>query len=95
MEEQHRKELADLKERLGVVEQQQSSLSDELAQNIRVGAYGAVWFESVKDRRTTYDGNFELLISGQFHDRIRVYTEIDLGLPHGTAEAEQAYVDLL
>lgn len=95
MEEQHRKEIADLKDRLGVVEQRQSSLSDELAQNIRVGAYGAVAFESFKDRRTTHDGNFEVLISGNFHDRIRVYTEIDLGLPHGTAEAEQAYVDLL
>lgn len=95
MEAQHNKELADLKERLGVVEQRQSSLSDELAQNIRVGAYGAVWFESFQDRRSTHDGNFEVLISGQFHDRIRVYTEIDLGLPHGTADAEQAYVDLL
>ncbi|MBK8276299.1 MAG: hypothetical protein IPP12_21980 [Nitrospira sp.] len=95
IEEQHRKELADLKERLGVVEQQQSSLSDELAQNIRVGAYGAVAFESFQDRRSTHDGNFEVLISGHFHDRIRVYTEIDLGLPHGTADAEQAYVDLL
>ncbi len=95
IEEQHRKEISDLKERLGVVESRQSSLSDELAQNIRVGAYGAVWLESFKDRRTTYDGNFEVLISGNFHDRIRVYTEIDLGLPHGTADAEQAYVDLL
>ncbi|HMS85038.1 MAG TPA: hypothetical protein PKD12_15440 [Nitrospira sp.] len=95
IEEQHRKELADLKERLGVVEQRQSSLSDELTQNIRVGAYGAVAFENFQDRRSTHDGNFEVLISGQFHDRIRVYTEIDLGLPHGTADAEQAYVDLL
>ncbi len=95
IEEHHRKELADLKDRLGVMEQRQSSLSDELAQNIRVGAYGAVWFESFQDRRSTHDGNFEVLISGQFHDRIRVYTEIDLGLPNGTADAEQAYVDLL
>lgn len=95
IEAQHRKEIADLKDRLGIVEKQQSSLSDELAQNIRIGAYGAVAFESFKDRRTTHDGNFEVLISGHFHDRIRVYTEIDLGLPTGTAEAEQAYVDLL
>jgi hypothetical protein len=95
IEEQHQRELADLKDRLGLVEQRQSSLSDELAQNIRVGAYGAVAFESFSDRRTTHDGNFEVLISGNFHDRIRVYTEIDLGLPHGTADAEQAYVDLL
>ncbi|MBH0203518.1 MAG: hypothetical protein HP496_14770 [Nitrospira sp.] len=95
LEEQHQRELADLKDRLGLVEKQQSSLSDELAQNIRVGAYGAVAFESFSDRRTTHDGNFEVLISGNFHDRIRVYTEIDLGLPHGTADAEQAYVDLL
>lgn len=95
IEEQHQRELADLKDRLGLVEQRQSSLSDELAQNIRVGAYGAVAFESFSDRRTTHDGNFEVLISGNFHDRVRVYTEIDLGLPHGTADAEQAYVDLL
>ena len=95
MEEQHQRELAELKDRLGLVEQRQSSLSDELAQNIRVGAYGAVWFESFQDRRSTHDGNFEVLISGHFHDRIRVYTELDLGLPHGAADAEQAYVDLL
>ncbi len=95
IEEQHQRELAELKDRLGLVEKRQSSLSDELAQNIRVGAYGAVAFESFNDRRTTHDGNFEVLISGNFHDRIRVYTEIDLGLPHGTADAEQAYVDLL
>lgn len=95
MEEQHQRELADLKDRLAVVEKQQSSLSDELTQNIRIGAYGAVAFESFKDRRTTHDGNFEVLISGNFHDRIRIYTELDLGLPNGTAEAEQAYVDLL
>ena len=95
MEEQHQREMADLKDRLGLVEKRQSSLSDELAQNIRVGAYGAVAFESFNDRRTTHDGNFEVLISGNFHDRIRVYTELDLGLPNGTADAEQAYVDLL
>lgn len=95
MEEQHKKELTELKDRLGLVEKQQSSLSDQFAQNIKVGAYGAVAFESFKDRRTTYDGNLELLISGNIHDRIRIYSEIDLGLPRGTAEAEQAYVDLL
>ncbi|THJ17880.1 MAG: DNA recombination protein RmuC [Nitrospira sp. CG24B] len=95
MEEQHQKELTELKDRLGLVEKQQSSLSDQFAQNIKVGAYGAVAFESFKDRRTTYDGNLELLISGNIHDRIRIYSEIDLGLPRGTAEAEQAYVDLL
>jgi hypothetical protein len=95
MEKQHQKELADLKDRLGLVEKQQSSLSDDLAQNIKVGTYGAVAFESFQDRRTTYDGNLELLISGHLHDRIRIYSEIDLGLPRGNAEAEQAYVDLL
>lgn len=95
IEEKHKKELSDLKDRLGLVEKQQSTLSDDLAQRIRVGAYGAVIFESFQNRRTTYDGNFELLISGNIHDRIRVYSEIDLGLPSGAAEAEQAYVDLL
>ncbi len=95
VEEQHQREMSDLKDRLGLVEKQQSNLSDELAQRIRVGAYGAVAFESFNDRRTTYDGNLEVLISGNIHDRIRIYSEIDLGLPRGTAEAEQAYVDLL
>ena len=95
IEEQHQTELTGLKDRLELVEKQQSSLSDQLVQNIKVGGYGAVAFESLKDRRTTYDGNLELLISGNIHDRIRIYSEIDLGLPSGTAEAEQAYVDLL
>ena len=95
IEEQHRKELSDLKERLGLVEKQQSALSDELTQRIKVGAYGAVWYQDFKGQHSTNDGNFELLMSGHFHDRIRIYTEIDLGLPTGTAQAEQAYVDFL
>jgi hypothetical protein len=95
IEEQHRRELSDLKERLGLVEKQQSSLSDELTQRIKVGAYGAVWYQDFKGQHSTNDGNLELLISGHFHDRIRVYAEIDLGLPSGTSQAEQAYVDFL
>ncbi|NWF72728.1 MAG: hypothetical protein HXY51_06735 [Nitrospirae bacterium] len=95
IEEQHRRELFELKERLGLVEKQQSALSDELTQRIKVGAYGAVWYQDFKGRHSTNDGNLELLLSGHFHDRIRVYSEIDLGLPTGTAMAEQAYVDFL
>jgi hypothetical protein len=95
IEEQHRRELSDLKERLGLVEKQQSALSDELTQRIKVGAYGAVWYQDFKGQHSTNEGNFELLMSGHIHDRIRIYTEIDLGLPNGTAQAEQAYVDLL
>jgi hypothetical protein len=95
IEEQHRRELSDLKERLGLVEKQQSALSDELTQRIKVGAYGAVWYQDFKGQHSTNDGNFELLMSGHFHDRIRIYTEIDLGLPSGVAQAEQAYVDFL
>lgn len=95
IEEQHRRELSDLKERLGLVEKQQSTLSDELTQRIKVGAYGALWYQDFKGRHSTNDGNFELLMSGHIHDRIRIYTEIDLGLPSGEATAEQAYVDLL
>ncbi|NOT22300.1 MAG: hypothetical protein HOP22_06190, partial [Nitrospiraceae bacterium] len=95
IEQQHQKELADLKERLGLVEKRQSGLSDELAQHIKVGAYSAVVFENFKDRKTSYDGRFELLISGNIHDRIRIYNEIDLGIPGRSASAEQAYVDLL
>ena len=95
VEEQHQRELSDLKDRLGLVEQQQSSLSDEFAQRVRIGAYGAVAFESFRDRRTNYSGNVELLLSAHLHDRIRAYTEIDLGVREGDASAEQAYVDLL
>jgi hypothetical protein len=95
IEEQHRRELSDLKERLGLVEKQQSALSDELTQRIKVGAYGALWYQDFKGRHSTNDGNFELLMSGHIHDRIRIYTEIDLGIPKGESMAEQAYVDLL
>ncbi len=95
IEEQHQRELSDLKERLGLVEKRQSGLSDELAQHIKVGAYSAVVFENFKDKKTSYDGRFELLISGNIHDRIRIYNEIDLGIPGRSASAEQAYVDLL
>jgi hypothetical protein len=92
---QYQKELSDLNERLGLVEKQQSTLSDDLGQNIKVGGYGVVSLENFRDRKTTYGGEFELLISGQFHDRIRFYNEIDMGLPGGTALVEQGYVDLL
>ena len=95
IEKQYKKELSELQERLGSVEKRQSTFADELGQNVKLGGYGLVSFENYKDRKTTYDGKMELLISGQFHDRIRYYTEIDLGVPHGTAEVEQGYVDLL
>ncbi len=92
---QYQKELSELQERLGLIEKQQSTLSDELSQNVKVGGYGVVSFESFRNQKTTNDGKFELLISGQFHDRIRFYNEIDLGVPGGTALVEQGYVDLL
>ena len=95
IEEAYIKDLEDLRRRLGVVEAQQSHLVDEMAQHIKVGAYGLVSFESFKDRQTTNDGKLELLISGNLSNRIRVYNEIDFGVPNGTAEAEQAYVDFL
>lgn len=95
IEEKYIKDLEDLRRRLGVVEIQQSHLLDEIAQHIKVGAYGVVSFEDFRGRRTTNDGKLELLISGNFHNRIRIYNEIDFGAPAGTAEAEQAYVDFL
>ena len=95
IQDQHHKEISDLKERLGLVEQRQSTLSDEIGQHIKVGAYTAVSFEDFQNRRTNYDGKLELVLSGNFHDRIRVHNEIELGIPGGTAIAEQAYVDLL
>lgn len=95
IEEQHQRELTDLKNRLRLVEQQENSLSDEFAQRVRIGAYGAVAFESFRDRRTNYSGNFELLLSAHLHDRIRAYAELDLGARGEGVGAEQAYVDLL
>jgi hypothetical protein len=92
---QYQKELSELQERIGSVEKRQSTLSDEVAQNVKLGGYGLVTFENFQDRKTTYDGKMELLISGQFHDRIRFYNEIELGVPGGTSEVEQGYVDLL
>jgi hypothetical protein len=95
IQKQYQKDLSELQERLGSVEKRQSSLSDEIAQHVKLGGYGLVVFEDFRDRKTTYAGKMELLISGQFHDRIRFYSEIDLGVPHGTSEVEQGYVDLL
>ena len=95
IQKQYQKELSELQERLGSVEKRQSSLSDEIGQTVKLGGYGLIAFEDFRDRKTTFAGKNELLISGQFHDRIRFYSEIDLGVPHGTAEAEQGYVDLL
>ena len=92
---QYQKELSELQERLGLVEKQQSTLSDEIGQNVKLGGYGVVSFENFRDRKTTFDGKLEVLISGQFHDRIRFYNEIDLGVPGGTAQVEQSYVDFL
>lgn len=95
VEERHHSELSELKDRLEVVEKQQVLFSDDLAQKIKVGAYGAAIFEGFRNRRTTYSGNFELLISADLHDRIRAYAEIDLGARGEGVGAEQAYVDLL
>ena len=68
---------------------------DEMAQHIKVGAYGVVSFDSFQNQQTTNNGKLEMLMSGNFHNRIRVYNEIDLGVPEGRIEAEQAYVDFL
>ena len=95
IEEKYIKDLEDLRRRLGVVETQQSHLMDEMAQHIKVGAYGVVSFDSFQNQQTTNNGKLEMLMSGNFHNRIRVYNEIDLGVPEGRIEAEQAYVDFL
>lgn len=95
VEERHHGELAELKNRLELVEKQQILFSDDLAQKVKVGAYGAAIFEGFRNRRTNYSGNFELLISADLHDRIRAYAEVDLGARGEGVGAEQAYVDLL
>ncbi|MEC4672934.1 MAG: hypothetical protein VST68_01975, partial [Nitrospirota bacterium] len=84
-----------LQDRVGFLEENQSTILDDIAQRVTLGGYGSVEFESFAKNRTTFEGKLELLISGQIHDRIRFYNEIDLGVPDGEAKAEQAYVDLL
>lgn len=84
-----------LQDRVGFLEDHQSSILDGIAERVTLGGYGSLEFESFADNRTTFEGKLELLISGQIHDRIRFYNEIDLGVPDGEAKAEQAYVDLL
>ena len=84
-----------LQDRVEFLEEHQSSILDEIAQRVNLGGYGALEFESFAKNRTTFEGKLELLVSGQIHDRIRFYNEIDLGVPVGEAKAEQAYVDFL
>ena len=95
IEQRHSREIQELKDRLTFLEEQQSSILDEIAQRVILGGYGALEFESFQGSNTTFEGKLEVLVSGQIHDRIRFYNEIDLGIPDGTAEAEQAYVDFL
>jgi len=95
IEKQYKQELSKLQEHLRLVEKQQSTLSDELAQNVKLGGYGVLKFDDFQDRKSTYDGTLELLISGQIHDRVRFYNELELGIPDGTSVVEQGYVDLL
>jgi len=84
-----------LKDRVAFLEEQQSSILDDIAQSVVLGGYGSLEFGTFGGSRSTFEGKLELLISGQIHDRIRFYNEIDLGVPSGTAQAEQSYVDFL
>jgi len=91
----YERELQTLKDRVEALETQQNSILDDISQRVILGGYGAVEFESFGGAKTSFEGKLEVLIAGQIHDRIRFYNEIDLGIPDGEAEAEQAYVDLL
>ncbi len=88
-------EIQTLKDRVEVLETQQNSIMDDISQRVILGGYGAIEFETFGGSKTSFEGKLEVLIAGQIHDRIRFYNEIDLGIPDGEAEAEQAYVDLL
>jgi len=88
-------EIQALKDRVEILETQQNSILDDISQQVILGGYGAVEFESFGGSKTSFEGKLEILIAGQIHDRIRFYNEIDLGIPEGEAHAEQAYVDFL
>ena len=91
----YEQEIQTLKDRVEVLETQQNSIMDDISQRVILGGYGAVEFETFGGSKTSFEGKLEVLIAGQIHDRIRFYNEIDLGIPEGEAEAEQAYIDLL
>ena len=91
----NQEEFQALLDRVSFLEDQQSSILDEIAQRVIFGGYGALEFESFSKNRTTFEGKLEILVSGQIPDRIRFYNEIDLGVPEGEAKAEQSYVDFL
>jgi len=82
-----------LMDRVSFLEDQQSTILDEIAQRVILGGYGVLEFESFSKNRTTFESKLELLVSGQIHDRIRFYNEIEIGLEE--TQAEQAYVDFL
>jgi len=94
-DQQQSEDIQILKDRLAFLEEQQSSVLDDIAQSVVLGGYGAMEFEAFEGSRSTFNGKLELLISGQIHDRIRFYNEIDLGVPSGKVSAEQSYVDFL
>lgn len=95
IDQQQTDEIRRLRERLDALETQQSTIVDEIAQRVTLGGYGSLEFEDFDNSGTTFEGKLEVLISGQIHDRIRFYNEIDLGVPNGTSKAEQSYVDFL
>ena len=94
-EDVYEQDIQTLKERVEVLENQQNSILDDISQQVILGGYGAVEFETFAGAKTSFEGKLEVLIAGQIHDRIRFYNEIDLGIPEGEVHAEQAYVDLL
>ena len=95
IDQQQSEDIQMLRERVAFLEEQQSSILDDIAQRVVLGGYGSLEFEAFGGSRTTFEGKLELLISGQIHDRIRIYNEIDVGVPSETAKAEQAYIDFL
>ena len=88
--------IEELQERVNSLEEQQSSILDEIAQRVTLGGYGVVSYEDLDEpESSTFNGQFAVTISGHIHDRIRFFNEIDLGVSGEDVEPIQSYVDLL
>lgn len=73
-----KQEIEGLKEEISALKDQQSSFVEELGRAIKIGGYGVLEYEKFEGNPNTFDGHkIEFLISGNIHDRVRLYNEIE------------------
>ncbi|HIO69697.1 MAG TPA: bZIP transcription factor [Nitrospirales bacterium] len=96
LRDQQEQRIEELQERVKSLEEQQSSILDEIAERVTIGGYGVVSYEDLDaPDSTSFNGTLALTLSGHIHDRIRFFNEIDLGISGEDVQPIQSYVDLL